>query len=78
MGTTYSNDTANVAKGNLVGGADGAAVVAAEIHVEPAHNDGHSRVGTASDEEEGAIFDVRVGMDAEQHGKAGNGNCNGD
>lgn len=46
------DDASDVAEGDLPGGTDGAAVVAAEVHVKPADHDGHGGVTAHSDEEE--------------------------
>ena len=54
-------------------GADGAAVVSAEILSEPANDDRHGAVGAAGDKEERGVFEVVVCVHREEDGKAGNG-----
>lgn len=53
-------------------------MVAAEVHVEPADDDGHGAVGAHGDEEEREVFDVRLGVDVEEDGEAGDGEGDGD
>ena len=72
------DDAANVAEADLPGGADGAAVVAAEVEVEPADYDGEGGVGAHGDEEEGGVFEVRPRVDGEEDGEAGDGHGDGD
>ncbi|KFY88486.1 hypothetical protein V500_06312 [Pseudogymnoascus sp. VKM F-4518 (FW-2643)] len=49
---------------------DGAAMMAPEIHVEPAHDDGHGRVGAHGEGEEGALLRHDVVVYIEQHSEA--------
>ena len=68
------DDAAGVAEADLPRGADGAPVVAAEVHVEPADEQRQRRVCAAGDEEERAVLD-RVGDGGQQDGEAGDGNA---
>lgn len=45
-----------------------------EIHVEPAHDNGHSGIGAHSDEEETQVLHVRVIVDGDEDTEA----CDGD
>lgn len=53
-------------------------MVAAEVQVEPAHDDGHGRVGAHGHEEEGGVLQVRPGVHRQQDGEAGDGHADGD
>lgn len=46
-------------------------MVAAQVHVEPAHNDGHGRVGAHADEEQTRVLHRQVVMHVQQHSKPG-------
>lgn len=70
VGGDYASD---VAEADLPGGTNGAAVVAAEVHVEPADYYGHGAVGTHCDEEEAAVADVVVCADCELDYETGAG-----
>ena len=72
------DDAANVAEADLPGRPDGSAVVAAEVEVEPADDDGQGGVGAHGDEEEGGVFEVRPRVDGEEDGEAGDGHGDGD
>ena len=72
------DNTANVAEADLPGRPDGAAVVAAEVEVEPADDDGQGGVGAHGDEEEGGVFEVRPRVDGEEDGEAGDGHGDGE
>ena len=72
------DDAANVAEADLPGRPDGAAVVAAEVEVEPADDDGQGGVGAHGDEEEGGVLEVRPRVDGEEDGEAGDGHGGGD
>ena len=69
------NDTTNVAKRNLPRRADGLAVVSAQVHVEPAHDDGHSTVRAHGDQVKRGVLRVDAGrvVDRHQHGEADEG-----
>ena len=67
------DDAADVAKANLPGGADGAAVMAAQVEVEPADDDGQGGVDAHGDEEEGGVFEVGVFVGGQEDGEAGDG-----
>ena len=54
------DDAADVAEADLPGRADGPAMVAAEVEIEPADYDGEGGVGAHGDEEEGGVFEVRA------------------
>ena len=47
-------------------------MMAAKIHVEPADNNWHSRVGTHGDQEQSSIFQVVVMVDSDKNTKACN------
>lgn len=49
----YGNDASDVAEADLPCAADGPPMVATEVHVEPADDDGHGAVGAHGDKEEG-------------------------
>ena len=72
------DDAADVAEADLPGGADGAAVVAAQVEVEPAHDDGEGGVGAHGDEEEGGVFEVGARVDGQEDGEAGDGHRGGE
>ncbi|KAL9102738.1 MAG: hypothetical protein Q9163_002135 [Psora crenata] len=56
-----SGDNApDIAEADLPSGADGAPVVAAEVHVEPADDDRGGTIGAHCDEKEGAVLEVSV------------------
>lgn len=48
-------------------------MVAAEVHAEPADDDGEGGVGAHGDEEEGGVFEVGVFVGGEEDGEAGDG-----
>lgn len=52
-------------------------MVPAQIHVEPTDDDGHGRVGTHTDKEEGRVLDVRLVMDGQEDREAGDGDADG-
>ena len=54
------DDAADVAEADLPGCADGPAMVAAEVEIEPADYDWKGGVGAHGDEEEGGVFKVRA------------------
>ena len=72
------DNTANIAEPDLPGRPDGTAVVAAEVQVEPAHDDGQGGVGAHGDEEEGGVLEVRARVDGEEDGEAGDGDGDGE
>ena len=72
------DDAADVAEADLPGRADGSAVVAAEVEVEPADDDRKGGVGAHCDEEEGGVFEVRTRVDGQEDGEAGDGHGDGD
>lgn len=51
-------------------------MVAAQVHVEPAHNDGHGRVGAHADEEQRGVLHGQVVVDVDEDAEARNGNGN--
>ena len=53
-------------------------MVASQVHVEPADDDGHGGVGAAGDEEEGAVFGGGGKGGGEHHGEAAEGDGDGD
>ena len=53
-------------------------MVAAEVEVEPADDDGEGGVGAHGDEEEGGVLEVRARVDGEEDGEAGDGDGDGD
>ena len=65
-----SDDAPDIAEPNLPRGTDCAAMVPAEIHVEPADDDGHSRIGAHSNQEETCVLDVLVVVDCEHYCEA--------
>lgn len=71
------NDAAQVAKADLPSAADGTPMMAAEVHVEPADNDGHGRVGTHGNEEEGGVLEISVLARGNEDGEAGDGDADG-
>ena len=71
-------DAADVAEADLPGRADGATVVAAQVEVEPAHDDGEGGVGAHGDEEEGGVFEVGARVDGQEDGEAGDGGGDGE
>lgn len=52
-------------------------MVSAEIHVEPANDDGHRGVCTTCDKEKGSVLELRIVVDGNENSKADNGNANG-
>lgn len=72
------NDTADVSESHLPGSTNGSTMVTSEIHIEPADDDGHGRVGTHRDEEECSILKISVMVDGDQDGEASNGHADGD
>lgn len=52
-------------------------MVAAQVHVEPADDDGHGAVRAHADEEERRVLDVRAIMDGEEDGEARDGDADG-
>lgn len=52
--------------------------MAAQVEVEPAHNDGEGGEGAHCDEEEGAVLEVAVRVGGEEDGEACNGHGDGD
>lgn len=71
------DDPANVPEANLPGRADAASVVTAQVHGEPADDDGHGGVGAHGHQEEGGVFGVGGVVDAEEDGDAGDGEADG-
>lgn len=67
------DDAADVAEADLPGRPDGPTVVAAQVEVEPAHDDGEGGVRAHCDEEEGGVFEVRARVDGQEDGEAGDG-----
>ena len=52
--------------------------MAAEIHVEPADDDGHSAVDAHGHHEEGAVLEFVVVVDVNEDGETGNGKADGE
>lgn len=52
-------------------------MVTTQIHVEPAHNDGHGRVGTASDKEQGRILQRRIVVHRNENAESDDGDADG-
>lgn len=65
------DDAANVAEADLPGDADGAPVVPAQVHVEPAHDDGHGAVRPHDDEEQRRVLEVQVVVHRDQDAEPG-------
>ena len=53
-------------------------MVAAEVEVEPADDDGEGGVGAHGDEEEGGVLEVGAGVHGEEDGEAGDGGGDGE
>jgi hypothetical protein len=69
------DDAANVAGADLEGRADRAAMVAAEVHREPADDDGHGRVRAHGDEKERGVLQMRPVVDVDEDAEADNGDA---
>lgn len=67
------DDAAQVAEANLPGAADSAAMMAPQVHVEPAHDDGHGGVDAHDSEKERHVLHVDVGIDSLEDSEASNG-----
>lgn len=52
-------------------------MVAAQVHVEPAHDDGHGAVGAHADQEQGGVLDVGMVVDGQEDGEARDGDADG-
>lgn len=50
----------------------------AEVHGEPADDDGHGRVDAHGDEEEGCVFEVVVRVHGDEDAEAGDGDEDGE
>lgn len=72
------DNTTDIAETNLPRTTDGTSVMASQVHVEPAHNDGHSRVGSHGDEEQTSVLHFCVVVHSDENGEAGNGDTNGE
>ena len=73
----HGDDAANVAEADLPGGSDGAPVVATQVHVEPADDDGHGSVGSTGHQEEGSILQAGVVVYGNENAEASDGNADG-
>jgi len=73
-----SNDASNVSEAHLPCGANCAAMVAAQIHVEPADDYRHGGVGAHGDEEETRVFNVLVVVHRKHDCEARDSYRNGD
>lgn len=73
----HGDDATNVAESDLPRASDRSPSVTAEVHVEPAHDDGHGRVRAHGDEEERRVLHLGVVVHAKQDGEARDGNEDG-
>lgn len=67
------DDASAVAEANHPRDTDASLHVSAQVHRHPADDDGHGGVGAHGDEEEGGVFRMRVVVDREEDGCAGEG-----
>lgn len=66
-----SNNAADIAKADLPSRADCSAVVAAEVEIEPADNDGHGGEAAHGDEENRCVLEVRPVVNGQEDGESG-------
>lgn len=67
------DDTSDVAETDLPRRTHRAAVMPAEVHGEPADDDGHGRVDAHGDEEESGVFEVVVRVHGDEDAETGDG-----
>lgn len=52
-------------------------MVAAQVHIEPANDDGHGAVGAHADEKERGVLELRAVVDGEEDAEPGQGHAHG-
>jgi hypothetical protein len=68
----HGDDATDISESNLPCCANCATMMAAQVHIEPTHDDGHGRVCAASNQKQGAVLKLAVVVNGDEYCEAGN------